>query len=135
MKKLLVLILGIVLIAGVLSGCTEEEDDNGGETDENNAPTINGDITYEPENITVGEDITFTVNASDIDEDELTYTWMITNETGWNITETTTVGEMMYNFTADGNFSNQTCTVKVEVTDGEETVTKEITIEVELAEE
>jgi hypothetical protein len=125
MKKLLVLILGIVLIAGVLSGCTEEEDkdtDDDDDTPTNTAPVITGDIAYN-ESLNLSNlpvEVEFSVNASDADGDTLLYNWTITNSTNATIT-TGDEATLTYEFNV-----TDTYTIKVVVSDGEETAEKEL---------
>lgn len=133
MKKLLVLILGIVLIAGVLSGCTEEEDkdkdtDDDDDTTTNTAPVLNETITCDAtnvSNISMNVEVTFMANATDADDDTLTYHWRIVNESGENITTANTTN-LAYNFTETGTY-----TVKVKVSDGTVT-TDETELEVKV---
>ncbi len=73
--KLLALILGIALVIGLVSGCTEEKDED--EEDKNTAPVAA--FEYGPTvegNYTVEQNIWFNASGStDDDGDDLTYSW------------------------------------------------------------
>lgn len=105
-KKLLVLLVGIVLLVGVFSGCVEEE------TPTNTAPEAS--YTYTKDGLTV----TFTDASTDADDNTLTYTWDFGDDTG-----TSNEANPTYIYTANGIY-----TVKLTVNDGTDEHTYEETI-------
>ena len=67
-KKLFVLLLGVVLLTGIISGCVEDKKED--ETPTNNAPEAMFSFTID------NETVTFTDESTDEDEnDTLTWSW------------------------------------------------------------
>lgn len=117
--KLVVLLIGMALVLGMVSGCLEEEKDDD-EEEKNKEPVI-GEIYYTPtDNITVLEDITFNITATDENKDDaLTYTWAFGD--GNNSTDTKPV----HNYSSPGDY-----TVTVTVSDGTVEKTAQTTVNV-----
>ena len=103
-KKIIVSMLCLALAIGVLSGCTEEEE----EPTENTAPEAGFTYTVD------GFVATFTDTSTDADEnDTLTYSWDFGDEVG-----TSTEQSPPYTYTANGTY-----TVTLTVSDGTDTDT------------
>ena len=66
-RKMFVMLVGMALTVGILSGCVEEE------VESNNAPVAS--FTFSPDPIHVNETVKFTSTSTDADGDDLTFTW------------------------------------------------------------
>ena len=111
--KILVILAGIALIAGVLSGCVQEEETT---TAENNAPVAVISITQE--GLTITYDAT---GSTDADGDDLTYTWDFGDES-----DTSTEATGTYTYAASGPYT-VTLTAN-DGTDDSEAATEDLTI-------
>jgi len=66
-RKMFVMLVGMALTVGILSGCVEEE------VESNNAPVAS--FTFSPGSVHVNETVKFASTSTDADGDNLTLTW------------------------------------------------------------
>jgi PKD repeat protein len=109
-KKILILLVGMALLVGILSGCVEETT-----TPTNNAPVVSvADPVIDHNTSLPGGTVTFNSTATDADEDDtLTYAWDFGDEVGNSTEEDPT-----YEYAANGTY-----TVILIVSDGTDTAT------------
>jgi PKD repeat protein len=112
-KYIAVLLLTLALVVGIFSGCVENGDEP--EPTENNAPVADF-TTSDPVDMMV----TFTDASTDEDGDTLTYSWDFGDVLG-----TSTDQNPEYTYTANGIY-----TVTLIVSDGTDTATKEMEIQI-----
>jgi immune inhibitor A len=109
-RKILVLLVGMALLVGVLSGCVEEEE----QPPANNAPVVSvADPVIEHNTSLPGGTVTFNSTATDADGDNLTYAWDFGDEVG-----NSTVADPTYEYAENGTY-----TVTLIVSDDTDTAT------------
>ncbi len=106
--KIIVLLVGIALLVGMLSGCIEEE-----EEEANAAPVASFTSSVVHNTTTAGGTVTFTDASTDADGDTLTYSWVFGDTT------TNTTQNPSHIYAANGTY-----TVALTVSDGTDTGTK-----------
>ena len=111
-KKIFVMLVGIVLLVGIISGCVEEEKE---EEPTNTAPDASFTAS-DPVNKTV----TFTDTSTDADDDTLTWSWVFGDGVG-----TSTEQNPSYTYTSNGIYTVALTVSDATVTD---TYSDEITI-------
>ena len=72
-KKIFVLLVGMSLLVGILSGCVEEKKEEEPKT--NTAPTASFTSSVDHNTSTDGGTVTFDSTATDADGDDITYSW------------------------------------------------------------
>lgn len=107
-KEIFVLLVGIALLVGVLSGCVEEEEP----TPTNTAPTASLTSSVDHNTSTDGGTVTFDSTATDADGDDITYSWDFGDDSNSAEADPTHV------YTANGTY-----TVTLTVSDGTDTYT------------
>lgn len=105
-KEIFVLLVGIALLVGVLSGCVEEEEPT------NTAPTASFTSSVDHNTSTDGGTVTFDSTATDADGDDITYSWDFGDDS--NSTE----ADPTHVYAANGTY-----TVTLTVSDGTDTYT------------
>jgi len=108
--KLIVLLVGMVLLVGILSGCTEEPTAN-------NAPVASFTSSVVHNNTNAGGTVTFTDASTDADGDTLTYSWVFGDTT------TNTTQSPSHTYAANGTY-----TVALTVSDGTDTDTESASV-------
>ena len=112
-KKILVLLVGMALLIGILSGCVEEN----GEEPANTAPVASFTAS-DPVNMTV----TFTDASTDADDDTITWSWDFGDDVGTSI-----VQNPSYTYTTNGVYT-VTLTVNDGTTDSDPPASATVTI-------
>lgn len=112
-KKIVVLVVSIALLAGVLSGCLEEEE----EPAANNAPEVTFAYTVDHNTSMDGGTVDFDSTASDADNDDLTYLWDFGDD------ETSTDADPQHMYATNGSY-----TVMVTVNDSTDETTSSATV-------
>ena len=110
-KKILVLLVGMALLIGILSGCVEEN----GEEPANTAPTASFTHSVVHNTSTAGGTVTFDSTATDADGDDITYSWDFGDDT--TPTEATEA-DPSHIYAANGTY-----TVTLTVSDGTDSYT------------
>ena len=115
-KKIFVVLIATCLLVGLLSGCTEEEE----EEPTNNAPVASFTFVVDGVNMTV----TFTDASTDADGDTLTYSWDFGDEN----TSDSSGPEIDHTYAANGTY---TVTLEVRDETDKDTASETVNINVE----
>lgn len=114
-KKIFVLLVSIVLLVGIISGCVEEDKEE--EEEENTAPTASFIPSVVHNTSMAGGTVTFDGTGTDADEDDLTYSWVFGDG------ETSTEEDPVHVYATNGSF-----TVTLTVNDSTDETTATATV-------